>query len=171
MAYFNCMDKESITETLVDFIQSIGISVYFEDNTGQTFLPGITIKNGALIVDKAKLSHPGDLLHEAGHIAVTPGEERKLLDETNAAQFDDGNEIAAIAWSYAACKYLNIDPHIVFHENGYRGASENIITNFNNGQYMGAPLLDWHGMTTYGNHHQHSVSDTYPTMTYWLSQK
>lgn len=165
------MTKENITETLIDFIQSIGITVNCENINGKTFLPGLNIKNGALIVDKAKLLYPGDLLHEAGHIAVTPAEGRKILDETNTAQFDDGNEIAAMAWSYAACRHLNIDPHIVFHENGYRGASESLVSNFSSEQYMGASLLDWHGMTNYGSHNPQALISPYPNMKHWLSQK
>jgi len=165
------MTNENITETLIDFIQSIGIPVLDETIAGQTFLPGMTIRNGALIVDKAKLLYPGDLLHEAGHIAMTPAGDRQTLNETNTAQFDDGNEMAAIAWSYAACKHLDIDPHIVFHENGYRGASTGLVTNFDNGQYMGAPLLDWHGMANYGNHNPQAEVNAYPNMIHWLSQK
>jgi len=165
------MTNENITETLIDFIQSIGIIVLDQTIAGQTFLPGITVRNGALMVDKEKLLYPGDLLHEAGHIAVTPVEDRKTLNETDTEQFDDGNEMAAIAWSYAACKYLNINPGIVFHEYGYRGESQRLVADFSNGRYMGAPLLDWHGMTNYGNHNPQAAVSPYPNMKHWLSQK
>ena len=84
-------------------------------------MPGLSIRNGCLIIDPEKLLYPGDILHEAGHIAVVPAEMRQALnDDVTNTQFDEGCEMAAIAWSYAACRYLSIDPHIVFHEHGYK---------------------------------------------------
>lgn len=164
------MTNESITETIIGFIKKTGIPVYREPITGQTFLPGMMIKDGALIVDTERLLYPGDLLHEAGHIATTPANERNELNDTTT-KFDDGNEMAAIAWSYAACRYLNIDPHIVFHEHGYRGAAKSLADNFNRGQYLGVTLLDWHGMANYGAHNPEAVTNPYPNMVNWLSQK
>jgi hypothetical protein len=165
------MEQDNLTETLINFIQNVGIPVYCESISGQTFLPGMTIRNGALIIDNKKLLYPGDLLHEAGHIAVTPADKRSKLDESKTGQFDDSNEIAAMAWSYAACRHLNIDPLIVFHEHGYRGVSRNIAANFDAGQYMGAYLLDWHGMANYGDHNPQAAVNPYPSMFHWLSQK
>ena len=165
------MNNDTTVATLINFIQSIDIPVQFENITRQTFLPGITIRNGVLVVDREKLLYPGDLLHEAGHIAVTPSAERRLLDEERTEQFDDGNEMAAIAWSYAACRHLNIDPRVVFHEHGYKGQNEKLINDFNNGQCMGAPLLDWHGMANYGQHNPEWATNRYPNMKHWLSQK
>ena len=43
------------------------------------FLPGIRLEQGALLVDESQLTYPGDLLHEAGHIAMTPPELRPSL--------------------------------------------------------------------------------------------
>ncbi|WP_448697765.1 hypothetical protein ACFGVR_13375 [Mucilaginibacter sp. AW1-3] len=165
------MTTENLTEAIINFIKLTGINVSCEPITGQTFLPGTTIRTGTLIVDAEKLLYPGDLLHEAGHIAVTPAEQRKTLGEDDTAQFDDGSELAAIAWSYAACRYLNIDPHIVFHEHGYRGAGKSIAANFELGRYMGVPLLDWYGMTNYGDHNPQALVNPYPAMINWLSQK
>jgi len=165
------MSNEAIAAKLIDFIQSIGIPVRYENIAGQTFLPGMTIKQGTLVVDMEKLLYPGDLLHEAGHIAMTPAADRQILDETNTGQFDDGNEMAAMAWSYAACKHLNIDPLVVFHDHGYRGANRSLAANFEQGQYLGAPLLDWHGMANYGDHNPEYAVSSYPNMKHWLSQK
>lgn len=47
-----------------------------------TLLAGIAIREGVIIVDAEKLSYPGDLLHEAGHIAVTPAHKRQCLKIT-----------------------------------------------------------------------------------------
>src|SRR6185295_11016435 len=99
-------------------------------------------------IDKNKMMYPGDLLHEAGHIAVTAKEKRNMLDG-NLENNESGGalEMMAIAWSYAACIHLNLDPHIVFHENGYKGDGESIVENFQQGRFFGTPMLQWCGMT------------------------
>lgn len=163
--------NNDITETLISFISSIGINVYFERIEKSTFLDGIAIKDGSIIVDREKLSYPGDLLHEAGHIAVTPLSKRECLnDNVDSDITDGGNEMAAIAWSYAACKYLNIDPHIVFHEQGYKGEGASIVSNFSDGRCFGVPLLQWYGMTYEAKSGNELQVDPYPNMVNWLSQ-
>ena len=54
------------------FVRGIGIDVRAEPLPDDTFLPGLDIRHGAIVVDEARLSYPGDLLHEAGHVAVAP---------------------------------------------------------------------------------------------------
>jgi hypothetical protein len=87
-----------LTAKLTGFVRNIGIEVRDADLPEQTFLPGLDIRFGALLVDEERLLYPGDVLHEAGHIAVASPEERsrKTLKPRG------GGEIAAIAWSYAA---------------------------------------------------------------------
>ena len=58
-------------------------------------LPGITVDDGALVLDRDKLMYPGDLLHEAGHLAVMPSAERNMLQK-NVGD-DGGMEMGAIA--------------------------------------------------------------------------
>ena len=53
----------------------------------------------------------------------------------------------AIAWSYAAALEIGIPPEIVFHPDGYRGASESMLQNFAEGRYLAVPMLQWVGMT------------------------
>ena len=87
------------------------------------------------MVDERKLVHPGDLLHEAGHLAVLPAVQRGCAQ--NHVGEDAGLEMAAIAWSYAAARHLGIAPEVVFHEAGYRGGAESILENFAARQYIG----------------------------------
>ena len=100
----------------VSFLQSIGIDVFYKTIEGKTFLPGIIIENGAIAIDKDKLKYPGDILHEAGHIAVVPAAERNTLSEHDIAERANSNaeEMMAIAWSYAACVHLDIDATFCF---------------------------------------------------------
>jgi hypothetical protein len=131
-----------------------------------TFLPGITIEQGNLYYDPGKLAYPGDLLHEAGHLAVLPGGERRALGAD--AGNDGGMEMGAIAWSYAACVFLGLPVETVFHEDGYRGASASLIENFANGCCLGVPILEWRGMTVYQR--AQGGEALYPAMTRWLCE-
>ena len=70
----------------------------------------------------------------------------------------------AIAWSYAACMHLGIDPVFVFHNDGYHGGGASIIENFSVGHYFGVPVLQWLGMTAAPG----SATGAYPQMTKWM---
>ena len=52
----------------------------------------------------------------------------------------------AMAWSFATCKYLGISPSVIFHEDGYKGEAQNLLTNFEEGHGIGVPLLQWLNM-------------------------
>ena len=140
--------KQEIINIIVPFLEEIGINTVFTTIDNNCFLPGISIFKNSILIDTEKLEYPGDILHEAGHIAVTPTEQRSLIgtSEIDANWPTDGEEIAAILWSYAATIKLNISPEIVFHENGYKNQSRWLIHEFENKNYIGLPLLDWMGL-------------------------
>lgn len=157
---------EIIFLKIIDFIQEIGIPIEFCEITGEMFLPGLRIENGILLIEKNKLTYIGDCLHEAGHIALMLPEERfgssgKLENQTHEA----ATEMAVIAWTYAACLEIGIDPRVVFHSGGYKGDSENIIYNFDNGHYIGVPILQWYGMTV---NLAENKSISFPKMISWV---
>jgi hypothetical protein len=154
-------------EKAVEFIRSLGIPVYFDTITSHTFLPGISIWNGALTIDRKGLKYPGDILHEAGHISVVPAAERSLLNADSIAKREqrEAEEMMAIAWSYAACVYLDIDATFVFHDNGYKDGGSNIAENFKEGRYFGVPVLRWVGMCN-----NPEEQNGYPKMTRWLRE-
>ena len=154
----------------VDFIRAVGIPVTFTTLPAGTFLPGALIQNGELIIDTAKLLYPGDILHEAGHIAVVPAAERGLLHNDNIPQRlqREAEEMMAIAWSYAACIYLDIDPYFVFHENGYKGGGKELADNFNAGQYFGVPMLQFAGMSAEPGLSARLQLPAFPNMAKWL---
>lgn len=162
---------QALTQTLVSFIESIGIPVKYRTNIGGTFLPGLRIENGEIWIDEANPFYPGDLLHEAGHIAVVPAEERAALTNENIGSREHGpaEEMMSIAWSYAACCHLNLDPRVVFHDNGYKNGGAEIAENFSQGRYFGVPMLQWVGLT-----HDPSAPELpadaviFPKMIRWL---
>ena len=154
-------EHKNLTRKITDFLESIGINIVEETLLNNTFLPGIMVKENSIFIDTNKLKYPGDLLHEAGHLAVSEAHLRSLIgtSEIDADWPKDGEEIAAILWSYAACHYLNLDLRIVFHTDGYKNESEWLIEQFSNKNYIGLPLLEWMGLCT---------SDEFPKMKKWL---
>src|SRR5215831_18458521 len=137
------MSCDPLTEKLAGFVRGVGIDVNAASLSEPTFLPGLDIRNGAVFVDEHRLTYPGDILHEAGHVAVA---DPAVRNEPKLSP-DGGDEMAAIAWSYAAARRLGIAVEIVFHPGGYKGSSPALIENFGAGRYIGVPLLQFYGMT------------------------
>jgi hypothetical protein len=137
------MFADPLTERLAAFVRDIGLTVRTAALPADTLLPGLDIRDGAIVVDEARLAHPGDILHEAGHLAVADRAERSAPRLSPSP----GDEMASIAWSYAALRYLDLDPAVVFHPEGYKGGSAAIIENFTAGNYFGVPLLQFYAMS------------------------
>jgi hypothetical protein len=162
--------SDPLTAKIAGFLTEIGIEVIAARIAEETFLPGILVKNGSLLVDESKLAYPGDLLHEAGHIAVTPGALRTSLNGVVAESDEhiEALEAAAIAWSYAAAMHLGIDPRVVFHQGGYRGNAEALLLSFSLGVSPGVGLLQSAGITAAGALAAESGAQPYPAMLKWL---
>jgi len=166
-------DAVELVSRIVSFINEIGIACRAGELLHSTFLPGIDIQLGAIIYDPARMKHPGDLLHEAGHLSVLPPENRRQAN--GSEHLDNGisgpaAEMAAIAWSWAARERLEIPPEVLFHEHGYAGSSPSLLENFGNRKYLGVPLLQWMGMTTEPKACIDADEETYPKMKHWLRQ-
>jgi hypothetical protein len=126
---------------------------------------------GVLVYDADRLVWPGDLLHEAGHLAVAPPDVRPLLggdmdgvEGVDMAQLEWG----AIAWSYAAALEIGIDPADVFHGGGYRGHSEGLLRTFALGAPIGGHVLEAAGMTAFGPRAAALGVAPYPHMLRWV---
>lgn len=134
---------DPLTRMLADFTRGIGIEVRAATLDGPTFFPGVDIQYGAIVIDEARLAHPADILHEAGHVAVTdPALRRQYRLAPNG-----GEEKATLAWSYAAALHLGVPVDVLFHQEQHNGHSPALIDNFTAGRYVGVPLLQWFGMT------------------------
>jgi hypothetical protein len=162
------MFANALTQRMAAFVRGIGIDVRAERLPAETFLPGLDIRHGVIVVDEARLSDPGDLLHEAGHVAVAdPAERGKAsLDPTSA------EELATLAWSYAALRHLDLAPEIVFHPHGYKGGAQALIDCFtkaaDRGVVLGVPLLAYYGMTVEAKLAAARGVEPYPHMLRWL---
>jgi len=158
--------SDPVTVRIVAFLREIGVEVRVAEISEETILPGISVDHGTILVDEFRLTYPGDLLHEAGHVAVTPAERRKRLDGDVGKKASE--EMMAIAWSYAAAVHLGLDLRILFHAGGYKGWSEALIENFTQGRYFGVPMLQWIGLTADEKQARHLSIAPYPTMIRWL---
>lgn len=151
------------------FLNSIGIETRYEKLDEFCFLPGLSIRNGTIIIDMDALKYPGDILHEAGHVAVVTAAERKNLSTAGVEKREhrDAEEMMAIAWSYAACIHLDIDPKFALHDFGYGGGGSHYANCFNNKQYFGLPMLQWKGMTADEKNAVSMNVKPYPHMLKW----
>jgi hypothetical protein len=155
---------DPLTERLAAFVRGVGIDVRAAALPQKTFLPGLDISHGAILIDEERLAYPGDILHEAGHLAVTDPAGRNAPTLSP----DGGDEMTSIAWSYAALCYLKLDPAIVFHDDGYKGGAASIIENFTAGRYFGVPLLQLYGMAVEPQRAAAIGVEPYPHMLRWL---
>lgn len=154
---------------IVAFLNEIGIEVRETSIEEECFLPGIKILSGAIEFDPDRLKYPGDLLHEAGHIAVTEPEIRPLIGTAEMPQSwpSDGDEIAAIVWSYAALKHIDLPLHVLFHDNGYKNEAGWLREEFTNENYIGLPLLEWMELCVSSTNASEGQAH-FPTMIKWL---
>jgi hypothetical protein len=157
-------------QRIVGFLLQIGIPVRAGFVGDDTFLPAVRIEAGGLVYDPLRLRWPSDLLHEAGHIAVTPPERRAALDGAldggEATAF--GGEVEAIAWSWAAAMHLGLAPEALFHTDGYKGQSDGLLMSFSLGVCPGAYGLAQLGMTLIGDAARAAGTAPYPAMLCWL---
>lgn len=161
---------DALTARIVDFLVSIGIEVLPARLEAETFLPGILVEGGKLLVDESRLTYPGDLLHEAGHLAVAPKELRPSLSGEVIIPGADMNsvEMQVTAWAYAAVTHLGLAPETLFHEGGYKGRSQSLRLTFGAGVYPGVGGLQATGMTVLREEAERSGVQPYPHMLKWV---
>jgi hypothetical protein len=150
---------------IVDWLREIGLTVRTAPLDADTFLPGVTLEPGGLVFDPERLLYPGDLLHEAGHLATMLPAERAATG-SNAGS-DMGYEIAAQAWSYAAAVHLGLPPETVFHSNGYKGSAAKLAEIYRDGE-AGVPMLQYLGLALNAKRAAEAAIAPYPHMTRWL---
>lgn len=147
------MFSDPLVARLAEFVRSVGLDVLPASSLLPANFPGLDIQNGAVLIDETRVVYPGDILHEAGHLATTdPGRRGALrLSPTG------GEEMSTMAWSYAAVRHLELDPELVFYPSSYGGLGPTFVEKFAAGTYIGTPLLRKWGM-----------APEYPRMTRWL---
>lgn len=162
--------KHQTTEKILSFLNAIGIATFEKVLPDDTFLPGLSLTSKGIDIDFDKLLYPGDILHEAGHLAVTTTHDRKKIGtpEMPSDWPTQGDEIGAMLWSFAAAHYLKIPIEVVFHSNGYKGSANWIIDSYKQGNFIGLPFLEWCGLTLSNEKALNANEKAFPHMIKWL---
>jgi hypothetical protein len=155
-------------DVIVAFLREIGLRVVAGDLPSGTFLPGIQVRDGRMTFDAARLRFPGDLLHEAGHLAVLSPVDREHFGTDDRDLDMRRIELRAIAWSHAAAVHLGLDPAVVFHEGGYSGKGPDLARTYALGVYPGASALEEVGLTLAAASARRAGVRPYPHMLRWL---
>ena len=154
-------DASADLDRIVAFLRDIGLGVRASPGVAG-FLPGLRVDAGALVYDPDTLVSPGDLLHEAGHLALVPAAQRAATsDEVEVPGVAMGDvEPAAMLWSYAATLEIGLDPAVVFHDAGYRGRAPALLRTYGFGVYPGIAVLTSLGLCD---------PASFPRMLRWLA--
>jgi len=156
---------EAAAARILPFLEEIGIEVDWIGDQKEQLLGGLAIVEGRILIDPETPVWPGDLLHEAGHVAVVDAADRPTLGPLVA---DPTDEMAAIAWSYAAAFPCDLSMRHLFHDGGYRGDSAALITSYATGRYIGAPMLGLYGMTADLRTALAEGLPAFPVLSRWL---
>ncbi len=156
--------------SILAFIAGIGLPIVEAALPDDTFLPGIALRAGGLYVDPEKLLWPGDLLHEAGHLAVLPAVVRVTANDdlVDATDIEHAGEIEAMAWAYAAAMAIGLPLNALIHEGGYKGRSLEVLSMYGYGIYPGLRGLCETGMTSSSGFVAEPGAVQYPRMLKWL---
>lgn len=193
-AGFDHPDPERCAWTLrcVDFVRSIGVPVSLVRNV-DGFLPAIRIETGGLLVDVDRC-YPGDVFHEAGHLATIPAQFRALatgelsvvqqaMDEWLQAHPDgllsdpedavcrqilQCGEAEATAWQYAAAHAVGLPQAWLFSPGAYDGEDDMVLFGLRTNSYLGINGLQaarW----TVARRSSTIDGPVYPEMCQWLA--
>jgi hypothetical protein len=160
-------------QPILAFLGEVGIPLREERIERDTFLPGIAIQGGVLVIDRERLQWPGDLLHEAGHLAVLPPAARqRASDDLQAlapdADADFAGELEALGWAYAAATAIGLPVDVLVHAGGYKGQSQSLIQMYALGIYPGLQGLCRAGMAESPAFMPACGPVHYPRMLKWL---
>ncbi|MCR9257149.1 MAG: hypothetical protein NXI16_13765 [Alphaproteobacteria bacterium] len=158
--------SDPVLTKIVETVTGLGIPVSAGTVPDDAFLAGVEIRGGGLVVEEAKLGHPGDVLHEAAHLAVMTPAERDGF--TGALPEDPAQEMACHAWCYAAAKRFDLPLETVFHD-AYKGGGPALREAFESGGLIGQPMLQLWEMTRLPNADaSFDGLPVYPDMAKWL---
>ena len=156
--------SDPLVTRLSTFVRSIGIEVQGGAIDWKTQFPGLDIKSGTVLVDEEQLIHPGNILHEAGHLAVHDPARRREPKFSPSR----GEELSALAWSYAATVHLGLSSELIFYPGSYHGWATSLVENFAEQRYLGVPLLQLYGMAIEQRFAAARGLKPYPHMLRWL---
>lgn len=176
-----------ILDRIGAFLDSIGLKSEKVTATSG-LLPEIEIREGRVLYTSS--CHPGDLLHEAGHLALLPSRWRGWVNgdvsESSERIYEDlvriGTEFESpvylavlqsgdqevTAWAWAAAVHLDIpmNDRINMSPDTYQGGARDIRIMLQMGKYVGIHGLQHAGYCRAGNHPYRGLP-RYPQMAFW----
>lgn len=170
------------------FLNEIGLRTTEVASLADTFLPGVRIcKGGLLVAPNAAID---SILHEAGHLAITPqpyrswldGDvgkgQRRMLREVSQLELDPDaplmravlqtSDPEATAWAWAAGTHLGLPPEIIILDSSYDGDGASIRIQLQHNAYIGINGMCHAGMCSRGRLALHRGETPYPHLHSWL---
>jgi hypothetical protein len=165
----------------IRFVRSVGIPVTLSAAEVNGFAPGIEIRAGELFVGPGATA--SSLLHEAGHLAILPGNVRswatgdidvvvermfRWLKSVDAGGDPDAplmraaiqaSDPEATAWAWAAGGAVGLRPTEIIRNEDYEGDGAVIRLQLSARRYVGIHGLQHAGLCSVRN---------YPAMSAWL---
>jgi hypothetical protein len=172
----------------VAFLREIGLTVT-EDPTAKSFMRKVAIDKGTL---RYRPDAPvGDLLHEAGHLAIIPTRFRSYMDGNITIgikrMFDElgqentppdspiyhaclqSSDTEATAWAWAVGVHLGIPEELVIEDNQYGRTGATIRACLAARAYLGINGLTWAGYcASNAPYAKVSGKPLYPQLAFWL---
>ena len=167
------------------FLHDIGIAIHpVDDLLLDEFIPGVRIVKGEILYSKKTPISFGDILHEAGHVAIIPDIFRMQIDgdvdrclepiidewfEKNPDSFGETENLVsrallqcgdaeATAWSFAAARHIGLPTAELYPAASYDGEWPAIEIMLREGMHFGINGLAAAGMTR---------QRAFPEMTRW----
>jgi hypothetical protein len=111
-----------------------------------TFFQGCWLLQGKLYFCQARVQ-VGELLHEAGHLALLPKQHWPSLQPGNLSVIEEpfdgaATDLAVEAWDYAAAKFAGIHPIVLFKDFGRRNCVGNVKLDDGNYTLKGFEVYD-----------------------------
>lgn len=170
------------------FLQDKGIALHLVDSELQGFIPGVRMLDGELHVGTN--ATVDGVLHEAGHLAITPKPfrhlmtgnlsrgQREMVDTLTRADADiEGalsrhamqcSDTEATAWAFAAGRALGFSDEEVILSSSYDGEGDTIRLALSMGQYLGVNGMAAAGMCAHGLLARARGLPSYPEMLNWV---
>ncbi len=178
--YFDRSEMVHLAKAIA-FIQAVGIPVRIVDRAFG-FADKVKIENGCLLTERdAAVS---TLLHEAGHLAVLPGQFRDIADGdlSNLTEVLDrvvcqeppdspltrailqAGDAEATAWAWAAGKHLGLPESSIISDAEYEGDAAGVRHALTANAWLGINGLAHAGMTT----PRHCDGPKFPSLVRWV---
>lgn len=173
--------------TVASFLNDIGLEARMVDQLGApSFLKDVCIDHGTLQFTENALV--GDLLHDAGHLAVIPARFRiqmhgnlyksfreilKNLDhmdpeDPEAVALLNGDDLAATAWGWACGRHLDIDPQVIITPESFGHEGDHIRRMLSMNSYFGIQALQATGFCL-ARDLCVSGRSVFPKLNFWLA--